>query len=107
MRISITDRIQQEKPVLEIFGKEFEIDNRKDTVIAYTERDFSGMKTGELMDEIIRHFAGNKALEEIHNMKNLSFHAYEIIIYGIMALAMEISLEEAENRFHKSAAESA
>ena len=103
MRINITDRIQQEKPVLEIFGKEFEIDNRKDTVIAYTERNFSGMKTGELMDEIIRHFAGNKALEEIHNMKNLSFHAYEIIIYGIMALALEITLEEAEQRFHSTA----
>ena len=103
MRISITDRIQQEKPVLEIFGKEFEIDNRKDTVIAYTERDFSGMKTGELMDEIIRHFAGEKALEEVHNMKDLSFHDCEIIIYGIMALALEITLEEAEQRFHSTA----
>ncbi|MBE6876665.1 MAG: hypothetical protein IJJ69_09150 [Oscillospiraceae bacterium] len=103
MKINITEKLQQEKPVLEIFGKEFEIDNRKDTVLAYTEKDFSNKKTTEVMEDIIQHFAGEKALKEIQAMKDLSFHDCEIIIYGIMALALEITLEEAEQRFHSTA----
>jgi len=107
MRLNITEKLQSDFPELELRDKTFRIDNRKDTVLAYTEKDFSGQKTGDLMEEIIRHFAGEKALKEIQSMKDLSFHDYETIIYAIMSLAMEITFEEAQKRFHSSAGESA
>ena len=103
MKLSITDKLQSGKPVLEIYGKEFEIDNRKDTVLTYAEQNFKSMKTGEVMEETIRHFAGENALKEIRNMKELSFRDYEKIASAIMSLAMEIPFEEAEARFQKSA----
>ena len=102
MRINITEKLQQERPVLEIRGKAFEIDNRKDTVFSYTEKDFKDKKSDEIIQETIRHFAGEKALKEVLNMKELSFHDYQMIFYAVIALAMEITLEEAEERFQNS-----
>ena len=36
MRLNITEKLQRDFPELELRGKIFQIDNRKDTVLAYT-----------------------------------------------------------------------
>jgi len=100
-KISITDKLQTEKPVLEIKGHEFEIDNSKNAVLAFNETDKSGMNQVEIIDEAIRIFAGEKALGEIQDME-LSYRDYERVFTGIMALTNEESYEDTESRFQRA-----
>lgn len=100
MKINITDKLQQEKPILEIKGHEFEIDNSKNAVLAFEQKNFKDKKSIEITEEIILHFAGETALQIIQNM-NLSYKDYDRIAVGIMALATETTYEETEQRFQK------
>lgn len=103
-RISITDRLQTERPVLELMGQEFEVNNTKDAMLTFNEKlqHLSENARGvDIYEESIRHFIGDAAVEQIAEMQ-LTIKGYEKVFIAIMALAGEETYEETEARFHQS-----
>lgn len=102
-RISITDRLQTERPILELMGQEFEVNNTKDAMLAFNEKmqHISENTHGvDIYEEGIRHFLGDAAATQIAEMQ-LTIKGYEKVFIAIIALAGEETYEEAEARFHK------
>ena len=99
MKISLTDKLSTEKPIIEINGKEYQVDNRRDTVFKVTEKlesasDLSGF------ENVIEIVLGEDAKKEIIEM-NLPLADYQVIIIGIFAAMNNESYEDIEKRFQQ------
>lgn len=104
MRIDITDKLQTEFPVLAINGKEYEVNNLKDTMLAFTQKLNEVKDTAhkhDIIDSAVKTFLGEAAFEEISKMR-LTSKGYEKLFIAIMALANEEPYEDAESRFQKA-----
>lgn len=99
MKISLTDKLSTEKPIIEINGKEYQVDNRRDTVFKVTEKlesasDLSGF------ENVIEIVLGEDAKKEIIEM-NLPLADYQVIIIGIFAAMNNEPYEDIEKRFQQ------
>lgn len=109
MKLNITDKLQLEKPVLEIGEHAFEVDNSKDKMLAFWEKIDAipnEMRMIDFFEDGIRHFLGDKAMETIAAM-NLTVKGYEQVLIAVLALAGEEDFDTVEARFHRKNAESA
>lgn len=103
-RMNITDRLQTEKPVLQILDLEFEVDNARDTTLAFHQKMDeikSDAKNQDIYDLAVTHFLGEAAAQRIAELR-LTMKGYEKVFIGIMALVNEDSFEETEERFRKA-----
>lgn len=103
MKLSITDKIQLEKPVLEIGGHEFEVDNSKDSMLAFDEKMRSlpeGTSNLAVLDLTVEHFLGEDANRTISSM-GLTVKGYEKLAIAVMSLAGEEDFEIVEARFRR------
>ncbi len=101
--IDISAKLTNERPKLKLAeDKVFEIDDRKNTIIAVDQKIKNTEMNLEVMDEIIKITLGEEAAKEIDVM-GLSFSAYQSIFVAIMAAVMGEDYEVAEARFRKEA----
>lgn len=101
MKLDLTNKLSNARPVLEIKGHAFEVDHTKNAMLAFDEKMDSLPKKGSvalLYEEGVRHFLGEDAAETLNGMA-LSIHDWQTIFIGIMALVNEIDYDEAEARF--------
>ncbi|BFH16502.1 hypothetical protein J6TS7_31070 [Paenibacillus dendritiformis] len=95
--IDITSRLTNERPVLKLGeGKEYPIDNRKNTVLAIQAKMDAG--DGSNMDEVLEMMLGKEAVKEI-NESDISFADYQVIFIAALAGAMNQDYEVIEARF--------
>lgn len=94
--IDITSRLTNERPVLKMGeGKEYRIDNRKNTVLAIQAK----MDAGDgSLDEVLELALGKEAVKEI-NESDISFADYQVILIAALAGAMNEDYEVIEARF--------
>ncbi|BFH13532.1 hypothetical protein WJ0W_006213 [Paenibacillus melissococcoides] len=94
--IDITSRLTNERPVLKLGeGKEYRIDNRKNTVLAIQAK----MDAGDgSLDEVLELALGKEAVKEI-NESDISFGDYQVILIAALAGAMNEDYEVIEARF--------
>ncbi|NGP62704.1 hypothetical protein FLT15_31845 [Paenibacillus thiaminolyticus] len=94
--IDITSRLTNERPVLKLGeGKEYRIDNRKNTVLAIQAK----MDAGDgSLDEVLELALGKEAVKEI-NESDISFGDYQVILIAALAGAMDEDYEVIEARF--------
>lgn len=95
--IDITSRLTNERPSLKLGeGKEYQIDNRKNTVLAIQTKMDEG--DGSNMDEVLEMMLGTEAVKEI-NESDISFADYQVIFIAALAGAMGEDYEAVEARF--------
>ncbi|SHK37859.1 hypothetical protein SAMN02745248_02402 [Hathewaya proteolytica DSM 3090] len=100
--IDITSKLTDTKPIIKIAeGKEYEIDNSKNTMLKVNQLFHGNVNDIEMMDNAIRMILGEKAFKEIEGM-NLSLSDYKVIFTGMMAGVSDITYEEAERRFQNA-----
>lgn len=96
--LNIEDKILTEKPEIHIGDKVYVVDDRKRTVdemMKVVDKENGEKKAIELT-------LGAGAAKEIEAM-DLSMTGYNNLIIAIMAAVMDLSFEEAEERFRKAA----
>ncbi len=96
--INLEDKILTEKPEIHVGDKVYVVDDRKRTVdemMKVVDKENGEKKAIELT-------LGKEAAREIEAME-LSVSGYNNLIIGIMAAVMDLSFEEAEERFRKAA----
>lgn len=101
MKLDITNKLRQTRPVLEIAGNAFEVDDTKDTMLAFNERmQQLPPKTSMtvLYEEGVRTFLGEDAARIIGGM-GLSVPDYRTIFIAVLSLANEEDFDTAEARF--------
>lgn len=102
--IDISAKLCVEDKFLQVAeGKDFKIDDRKNTVIKANKMIQDDPNDPEIIDKIIRLTLGEKAFKEIEAM-NLPFSAYQSVFIGIMAAIQDKSYEEVEKSFRKQEA---
>ncbi|MCI8641031.1 MAG: hypothetical protein HFJ59_04070 [Clostridia bacterium] len=99
--IDISTKLGKEKATIKIApGKVYEVDTSADNYLLVQEKlkdkDFSI----ETMYEMIEMLMGEKALEEIKEMK-LTIPGLQAVVIALSATVNEISYEEMEKRFPK------
>ena len=95
--LNIEDKILTEKPEIHIGDKVYIVDDRKRTVdemMKVVDKENGEKKAVELT-------LGKEAAKEIEAM-DLSMTGYNNLIIAIMAAVMDLSFEEAEERFRKA-----
>lgn len=96
--IDITGKLTNERPVLKLGeGKEYPVDNRKNTVLAIQAKIDDGDVT-ETLDEVLELALGKEAVKEI-NESDISFADYQIIFIAALAGALGEEYESVEARF--------
>ncbi|OME86530.1 MULTISPECIES: hypothetical protein [Paenibacillus] len=97
--IDITSKLTNERPKLKLGeGKEYEIDNRKNTVLAIQAKIDKGAEGSEYLDEVLEMALGKSAVKEI-NESDISFADYQIIFVAVLAGALGEDYEAVEARF--------
>lgn len=97
--IDITSKLTNERPKLKLGeGKEYEIDNRKNTVLAIQAKIDKDAEGTEYLDEVLELALGKQAVKEI-NESDISFADYQIIFVAVMAGALGEEYEAVEARF--------
>ena len=100
MRFELTDKLTvQERPVLAILGKEYEVDNTKDTVLRFQEM-ADKLDGAALIDQGVALFLGEEAAGALGAM-GLSWKNWQRVFMACVALATEDSYEAVEERFQK------
>lgn len=95
--IDITGKLTNERPILKLGeGKEYRIDNRKNTVLAIQAKMDEG--DGSNLDEVLELALGKEAVKEI-NESDISFADYQVILVATLAGAMGEDYEAVEARF--------
>jgi hypothetical protein len=101
--IDISAKLTTERPVIRVAeGKEYEVDNSKNKVLRVNQimNESEGSEV-ELIDKAIRLLLGERAFEEIEEMK-LSFPDYKTIFIAVMAAVSDEEFETVEARFQKA-----
>ncbi|WHX50556.1 hypothetical protein QNH46_07890 [Paenibacillus woosongensis] len=96
--IDITSKLTNERPKLKLGDKTYEIDNRKNTVLAIQAKMDEGSEGVGYFDEVLEMALGKKAVKEI-NDSDISFADYQIIFIATMAGALDDDYEAVEARF--------
>ncbi|BFH60749.1 hypothetical protein [Paenibacillus azoreducens] len=97
--IDISGKLTNERPVLKLGeGKEYEIDNRKNTVLAIQSKMDEGSEGTAYLDEVLELALGKEAVKEI-NESGVSFTDYQIIFVAALAGALGEEFEAVEARF--------
>ncbi|GIO34346.1 hypothetical protein J2TS6_54870 [Paenibacillus albilobatus] len=97
--IDITGKLTNERPVLKLGeGKEYPIDNRKNTVFQIQTKIDEGGEGTEYIDEVLELALGKDAVKEI-NESDVSFADYQIIFVAALAGALGEEYEAVEARF--------
>lgn len=101
--IDISSKLTSERPKLKLAeGKEFEIDNRKNTVLIVEEKLRStNLEEIRQVDEVLELLLGKDAVKEINKM-DLTFADYQTIFIAVMAGASNEDFEVVEARFRES-----
>ena len=96
--IDITSKLTNDRPVLKMGKNVYEIDNRKNTVLAIQAKMDEG---GDNLDAVLELALGKEAVEEI-NASDISFSSYQIIFVAALAGALDEDFEVVEARFLKA-----
>lgn len=97
--IDITGKLTNERPVLKLTeDKQYEIDNRKNTVFQIQAKMDAGGEGTEYIDEVLELALGKDAAKEI-NESDISFEDYQIIFIAALAGALGEEYESVEARF--------
>ncbi|MFW5436358.1 hypothetical protein [Paenibacillus apiarius] len=97
--IDITSKLTNERPILKLGeGKEYTIDNRKNTVLAIQAKMDGGSEGAAYLDEVLELALGKEAVKEI-NESDISFTDYQIIFVAALAGALGEEYEAVEARF--------
>lgn len=98
--IDITSKLTNDRPVLKLGeGKEYPIDNRKNTVLTIQTKMDEGDSPD--LDEVLELALGKEAVKEI-NESDISFADYQIIFIATLAGALGEDYEVIEARFLKA-----
>lgn len=99
--MDISGRIDNAPKVLKITeDKKFVINDDKNTIIKVVAIAKKKDRSEEDVEDIIKLLLGDEGYEELQKM-NLSYHNYEVVLTGLLAMISNISYEEAESRFQK------
>lgn len=97
--IDISGKLTNERPVLKLGeGKEYPIDNRKNTVLAIQAKMDEGSGDVANLNEVLELALGEDAAKEI-NESDISFADYQIIFVAALAGALGEEFEAVEARF--------
>ena len=97
--IDISKKLSNEKPILKIAeGKEYKVNNSKNTMLLIDQQMRSGENEVESMDYVIRLTLGEKAFKEIESME-MPFSDYKILFIGVMAAVSGQTYDEVEKTF--------
>lgn len=102
--IDISSKLTVEEKFLHVAeGKDYKIDDRKNTVIKINQMMAEGQNSNDIsmIDKVISICLGEKAFKEIDKM-NLPFAQYQNIFIGIMAAISDKSFDEMEKSFRDS-----
>lgn len=102
--IDISAKLTNERPKLKLGeGLEFEIDNRKNTVLILNQKiqetDLNDLRE---VDGILELLLGKEAVQKIGEMEDISFEGYQTIFIACMAGAMGEDFEVVEARFQRA-----
>lgn len=98
----ISSKLGNEKSVIKIAeGKEYEVDTSADKFIEVQEKYLKDNASIKDIYEVIRALLGEKALNEIKEMK-ISVSGLKNLLIAITAIINEESPEEMEKRFQES-----
>ncbi len=103
--IDISAKLTNERPKIKVAeGKEFEVDDRKNTVIKMNQmiKSDSDVNDVEFIDSMLELLLGKKAVKEIEAL-DLPFSQYKILMIAVMAAVSGEEYETAESRFQKEA----
>ena len=93
----LTAKISNDKPVIKMGDKEFEVnDNHKTVLIVQSQ--LEGKKEGEVFDFVFSKLLGEKSKKEIDAME-LSFSSIKTVFIAVMAAASGEEFEVVEKRF--------
>ena len=95
----ITSKLDIEKPIIKLGGKDFEVNDNHKLVILIQNK-ISTLKDEEAFSFVFEKLLGKEAAKEIENM-NLSFKNIKIVFLAVMAAASGEELEVVEERFQK------
>jgi hypothetical protein len=97
--IDISGKLTNERPVLKLGeGKEYPIDNRKNTVLAIQSK-IDG--EAEALDEVLELALGKDAVKEI-NESDITFEDYQTIFVATIAGALGEDYEVVSARFQQA-----
>ncbi len=94
----ITSKLKNEKPVVRIGDKDFNVDNSKDAMIRVNEIIKNNTDDFEIMSSVLSELLGSDGAENIENMK-LSMKDYKTVFIAVLAGAGDEEFEEVEKRF--------
>ena len=94
----ITSKLKNEKPVVRIGDKDFNVDNSKDAMIRVNEIIKNNTDDFEIMGHVLSELLGSENAETIENMK-LSMSDYKTVFIAVLAGAGDEEFEEVEKRF--------
>lgn len=97
----ITSKLENEKPVVRIGEKDFEINNSKNAMIKVNEICKNSTDDFEIINEVLEELLG-KGNAEIIEAMNLSVTGYKAVFIAVLAGAGDEEYEEVEKRFQKS-----
>ncbi|EPY06628.1 hypothetical protein PAALTS15_13527 [Paenibacillus alvei TS-15] len=97
--IDITGKLTNERPVLKLGkGKEYPIDNRKNTVLAIQAKMNEAGDGAAYLDEVLELALGKEVVAEI-NESDISFADFQIVFVAALAGALGEEFEVVEARF--------
>lgn len=102
--IDISSKLIVEEKFLHVAeGKDYKVDDRKNTVIKINQMlsEAQNQNDASMMDKVISTCLGEKAAKEIDKM-DLTFEAYQDVFIGIMAAISNKDFDEMEKSFRQS-----
>lgn len=98
--IDISNRLTNQKPKIKLAeGKEYKINNSKNTMLLINQEMQNNKNELEAMDKAVKLALGEEAFKEIESME-LSFADYKVLFIGIMAGVSDQSYEDVEKNFN-------
>lgn len=98
--IDISNRLTNQKPKIKLAdGKEYKINNSKNTMLLINQEMQINKNELEAMDKAVKLALGEEAFKEIESME-LSFADYKVLFIGIMAGVSDQSYEDVEKNFN-------
>lgn len=94
--INITDKLVQERPIIQVGEDQFEVNNSMATVLAFEET--ANDESSSAMIEAVKIALGEDAVIKL-DILNMSMESYKALIIAIMASVQNLSYEEASARF--------
>lgn len=96
--INISDKLNSEKPKLQVGERFYTINDSMAEVMKFEE--LASESTMDKMISAIEISLGKEAIEEL-NVKSMSISNFKVIMIAILAAMQDLSYDEAEARFPK------